>query len=794
MVRFQYDHNIGQWRWHISKNAEKLDEKILDTMRNSIGSNKFTYAAVGNDSFVCMSSLQADGDSVIQGTVVGVKGNFNNMPEKPSCYIEKWGKEDLLSTDDIPAGEIPAPDKEVDYDYFPAQLGYILDAVMFGTKKVAIIVESDAEAMDCIKAINYMLPPAYAKRIGFSVGANKIPDTAISVMTDTGKSIPINVKVFFTSADKVNAASSSYYVFDIDPEDPTNNYKAELSEFAKVVEDFCLDSKLQMDMMTKHIAAAFDADGNLDSEVLKRLSLLFRFTITPDDKTAEGLIDAGIGDGTDKIQKSAFLGASRHFWRHNDPTILPEKQRQNMVAAYNSNMGTFNQSDSIEYLKYLLNQNSLTHDEKNVLVDIAVTRDCLAEDCAPLFCNPEFNVRNIVFDILTRMLFKKPNIYSCEELIKSAVEYFDINNCFAVLNNSGESEEGEELFSLAGKEKDPEVKFTLAAILMTSCFTTTASTYSPHTHIRFNGLKRMMTEEKMSPIEQLASVIKIHHKIGDIANFGDVEVNDISYFLCDGGNADVEPAWTQWIKETIFSLSITQLIDMENVLINSDYIGLKEIVEGKLLNIEYIAPELRKNEEIRSDYTRIFNMLNNDNQYKHISEYLRNLKNETFVEERFLEVRWNFLKDAYETMSDADKKKIGEMHSSASEHSVDKRNSIANRVQAEFRNANESSNRRLFNVLLPTINMVAWAIIAFIGMLLFDRTASKIIMENHSYIITNFMLLPILSAVASAFFYYYNAGRNILFRNIITAIETVIFLIIMILAFYGSIAILGLVI
>ena len=76
MVRFQYDHNIGQWRWNISKNAEKLDEKILDALRNSMGNNEFTYAAVGNDEFVCMSSLKPNGNEIIEGTVVGIKGKF----------------------------------------------------------------------------------------------------------------------------------------------------------------------------------------------------------------------------------------------------------------------------------------------------------------------------------------------------------------------------------------------------------------------------------------------------------------------------------------------------------------------------------------------------------------------------------------------------------------------------------------------------------------------------------------------------------------------------------------------
>lgn len=791
MVRFQYDHNIGQWRWHISKNAEKLDEKILDTLRGAIGGNEFTYASVGADEFVCMSSLPADGGSILQGTVVGAKGKFGAMPEKPSCYVGKWGKYDLLPGEDIPEGELPTPDTSVDYDYFPTQLGQILDAVMFGTKKVAIIVASNDEAMDCIKAINYMLPPAYAKRIGYSVGASKIPDTNLSVMTDAGKTIPIGIKVFFTGADKINPSAQSYYVFDIDPDSPTNNYKAELSEFAKVVDNFCLDSKAQMDVMTKHIAAAFDADGNLDKEMLKRLSLLFHFTATPDDKTAQSLVEAGAGNGTDKVQKNAFLSASRYFWRHSNPTLLSEKLRQNMVVAYRTEMGTFNENDSVEYFQYLLNQESLTRDEKDVLSDIAVRRDCLAENCDALFCNPDFGVRNTVFDILTQMLLKDSNIYSREELIKGAVAYFDINNCFAVLNSNGEFEKGEELFSLAGKVGDKAVRFLLAAILMASCFTTTASAYSPHTAIRFRGVRRMMTEAKLNAIEQLAYMVQIQHKMGDIANLDNLEINDISYFLCDRGNKDVEPDWTQWIRETVNTLSMAQLLDTENVLINSDYIGLKEIVEGKLLNLEYIAPELRKRESLRPEYTRIFNMLNHDYQYKNIADYLLKLKNEALVEVRFLEERWSFLKDAYATLSDSDRRKIGEMSPDANELSADKRNALADRVQAEFRGVGARGKGGLLSTLLPFVNTVLWVLVAFVGMLACTYGIKGTIIAGHSTIVARLMLLPLLSAVASALFYRYNAGRNFLFRNIITAIETVIFLVAMLLAFYGSMALLG---
>lgn len=791
MVRFQYDHNIGQWRWHISKNAEKTDEKILDTLRGAVGGNEFTYASVGADEFVCMSSLPADGGSILQGTVVGVKGKLNDLPQKPCCYVGKWGKYDLLPGEEIPEGELPAPDTTADYDYFPAQLGQILDAVMFGNKKVAIIVESNDEAMDCIKAINYMLPPAYAKRIGYSVGAGRIPDTNLSIMTDAGKTIPIGVKVFFTEAGKVDPSAQGYYVFDINPESPTNNYRAELSEFARLVNDFCMDSQAQMDIITQRIAGAFDADGNLDRDMLKRLSLLLRFKANPDDKTAESLVDVGMGNGTDKVQKMAFLSASQHFWRHSNPTLLSEKLRQNMVAAYRVAMGPFSESDSVEYFQYLLNQESLTQAEKDVLVDIAVTRDCLAENCGVLFCNPDFGVRNTVFEILTQMLLKDANVYSREALIKGAVAYFDINNCFAVLNSTGEYERGEKLFSLAGQVADKEVRPLLLAILMASCFTTTASAYSPHTPIRFKGIRRMITEAKLSTFEQIEYVVQIQHKMDEIASLDDFGMNDIAHFLCDRGNKDEEPEWTKWIRDTVNSLSMSQLLALERVLIKSDYIGLKEIVEGKLLNLEYVAPELRRNEDIRPEYKSIFNMLNYDHQYKRIDKYLVTLEKEKIIEAKFLEERWSFLKDAYETLSDSDKRKVGEMPEEADELRPDKRNAMADRVQAEFRGAGTKKGGLLFSALLPIANTALWAVVAFAAMLACTSIIGNTFMAGHSTLVAKFMLLPILSAAASALFYVYNAGRNFLFRNIVTAVETVTFLVTMLLAFYGSMTILG---
>ena len=791
MVRFQYDHNIGQWRWHFSKNSEKLDEKILDTIRNAFGSNEFTYATIGNDDFAYMSSLQAEGNTILQGTVVGVKGKFTDLPQKPSCYVGKWGKYDLIQGTDIPDCKFPAPDTS-DFDSYPGDFGNILDAIMFGTKKVVIIVQDNREALDCIKAINYILPTDYAKRIGFSVGTNKIPETSVNVVSESGKTIPINVKVFFATADKVNPSSQSYYVFDAFPDEPTNNYKSELSEFAKVVNDFCMDSESKMKEFIKLILPAFENNGKLDKEMLKRLSLFFRFYADPDDKTAKELVEAGIGNGTDEIQRKGFLVACNHFWRNSNVALLAEESRIKMAEAYNTDTSIFNENNAVNYFKYLISQDSLTQVEKNVLIDIAANRGCIANASHVLFCNPDFRARDTVFEILTNMLQKNSNIYSCEELIKQAIEYFNINNCYAVLASTGEIDDGELIFSRTKNIADKEVKFLICAILMASCLTTTSSAYSPHTRIRFNGLLRMMNESKMTPIEQIACVIKVHNKLGDIANLDDFELNDISYFLCDKANSSDAPDWTQWIKETVSSLSITQLVDMENVLINSDYIGLKEIVERKLLDIEYIGPELRRNEGVRPDYIRIFNMLNNDNQYRHISEYLRNLKNEKIVEGKFLDIRWGFLKDAYDTINNAEKK-IGEMSPIATDYRLEKQNDIADKIQAEFRGAASSGKGRFFNVFLPIINLIIWAFGAFIIMYLCNNIAQGLFMKDHSSIVTNFMILPAISAVASALFYQYNRGINLLFRNIVTAIETVIFLIIMLSAFYGSVSVVGLI-
>jgi hypothetical protein len=457
-------------------------------------------------------------------------------------------------------------------------------------------------------------------------------------------------------------------------------------------------------------------------------------------------------------------------------------------------MGSFVEKDSVDYLRYLLSQNMLTEAEHTALHDIAVTRGCLAQEYDALFCNPEFSARNTVFGLLTELLKKDSNIYSCEELVKGAVEYFDIANCFAVLAGNGENEKGEELFSLAAKVKEKEVTTLLAAILMTSCYTTTASAYSPHTPVRFRGLRRYMSEQGMNPIEQLACAIKVQRAMGDIANLGDIDVNDISYFLCDKGNGNVTPEWTTWIKEAVGTLSMSQLIDMESVLINSDYIGLKEIVESKLLDIDYVAPQLRSHVEVRPEYVKIFSMLNNDNQYRNIAEYLKQLKNEGMVEERFLARRWDFLKDAYDTLSDSDKKKIGDMKKDAAEHKTDKRNDLANRVQAEFRGRTTGGGNQLIWLIIPYVNTVVWAGAAFVLMMILSNIVGGIMMTGHSSIVSDFMVLPIVAAISSALLFIFNDGRNIFRRNIVTAIETVVFTAAMLIAFYGSIGILGLII
>ncbi len=791
MIRFQYDHNIGQWRWNISKNATKTDEKLFDAMRNGLVGNEFTYAVVGNDEFVCMSTVPSDGASISEGTVVGIKGGIGDLPEKPSCYVGKWGKYDVLNSEDIPEGELPAPDTTVEYDYFPELLAPILDALLFGNKKLVILVESEAVALDCIRAINYMFPADFAKRIGFSTGASSIPDSAISIVTESGKTLPANIKVFFTKAGNADPSSPAYYVFDVDTDEPSHNYKAELSEFAKVVNDFCLDSKSHMDAMAQLMAGAFDNKGNVDLKMLERLALLFRFTLTPDDKTAEGLVAAGMGDGTDKVQKNAFLGAARHFWRHGNAELLSLEKRQNMLDAYNSPMGTFNEADSLLYLKYLLAQSgNLSEGERAALEDIAVKRDCIKNAPEALFGNQDYGARKDVFTLLANHLVKDPNIYNCEDLIKYAVEYFDIANCFAVLNNTGESDSGEELFSIAGKVANQEVRHLLCAILATSCYITSMGDCSPHTHIRIKGIRRMINELKLTPMEQILCVFDIHRKMGDINNLGLLDINDFSYFLCDTGDGEILPEWTRWIKDTLDHFSISQLIDMEKVLVNSDYIGLKEIVEGKLLDIDYVAPQLHKDEDIRESYTRIFNMLNNDNQYKQIATYLYRLKNEGLVEERFLNARWEFVKGAYDTLSESDKRKVGEMKPVALDHKESKREELARKVQELF-HGEDVEKTSIWDVILPYVNIAAWGIGAFIVMIICSGICAGAVMKGHSSLVSDWMLLPIVAAISSVLLFIFNNGRKTVLRNIVTGIETAIFIGAMLLAFYGSIGLLG---
>jgi hypothetical protein len=87
--------------------------------------------------------------------------------------------------------------------------------------------------------------------------------------------------------------------------------------------------------------------------------------------------------------------------------------------------------------------------------------------------------------------------------------------------------------------------------------------------------------------------------------------------------------------------------------------------------------------------------------------------------------------------------------------------------------------------------MALWAVVALLGMWILNGALSKGIMAGHSTLVTRYMILPILTAISSVLFYHYNAGRNLLLRNIITAIETVVFLVAMLVAYYGSIVLVG---
>lgn len=284
MIKFQHIHSADQWEWKVTKGASAGDVGLLETMRADYFGNRLTYACVNQSEFVCITTVAEDG-MIPAGTIIGVKGSLSELPEKPCRYAEGWREDDLRTFSGTPTAALPTPCTEETAEA-PAMLGSIVDAILKGSRPVVVLTANEAEAVAYMQSIGRVLPKTYADRLGFSMGATKIP-ASVGVG---------NVRVFFASPDSVKVDPQNAFVFDLSALDGA----VASSEFSRVIDELC-STKEMLDELAVLIAPAFDGVGGVSLDVLEGLSLLFRARHKTEPVAQETVSVEDTGDRADEV-------------------------------------------------------------------------------------------------------------------------------------------------------------------------------------------------------------------------------------------------------------------------------------------------------------------------------------------------------------------------------------------------------------------------------------------------------------------------------------------------------------
>ncbi len=780
MIKFQYTH-FGQWVWNLSESAiddYRYYRGVLEDTRVSLEDANFIYATLDlNGEFLFMSNIE--GGSGNDDAFVGVIGGIDTMTQKPIDYIGKWGKGDIVRTDEgeklvesMPRAE-KSPNTLDGIEKIAPMFAKLAEAILYTNKSIVLLVENIDEAKKYLNAVMSFFPLVYSRRLSFCMGTSGVSDNMSS-----NSLRDVSVRIFVPTSDKnISMQSDLYWVFDT--RNCRNNYNKTLGELGDVIE-LAIGDKEKLAALSERISLAFDKNGETDNFKLAQLARLFRFDVNPDYETASRTIAAGTGDNDD-MQRSAFKAAAQYLLRPDVCAKTTSADRGILINAYRKDRQLLGKNGAFDLFKCVvakLSEGSTI--ERDFLVEMAASgiNSDIIED--GLFDKSLLPVRKDIFEIACGVLERvnRVSVADIKNFVLGAVRFFDINQCYSYIRNTDEEKDGEIFFDVIRNITDPQRRVLLSAILMASCYVGEKS--SPRLSVRAAGLQKLVRNLNMSSRVHIDFIRAIRRKVNEIETvLPMLNVHENERFLCEN-IADNHGARTSLLAVVVQRLSFNELIDLENELLREKYAGLRRVVETTLLDYSFVESNLRNNPEARQNYRNVYDKMEKLNDYAKIGRLFEALDAEKVTVPMLSEYRWSFVYSGYKTVE--------------KNFNSGNRRKVAEKFAKIFRPTVEEKKTGLVSELFKSVgiafNWAIWVALPAVVMFFLSSLLAGIFMEGHGSLF-NWVLAAVIG-VASTFIYWFNHdGMTKIKRNIVTAVEVAILIALVLLVFYGALGLLS---
>ena len=777
MIKFQYAH-LGQWIWNLSESATadyRYYRGALEDTRLSLEDAKFIYANLNNkDEFLFMSNIE--GGSGNDDAFVGVIEDAAVMTQKPIDYIGKWGKGDVVRTDEgekllekMPAAA-RTPNTLDGIEKIAPIFAKLVEAIMYTSKSIVLLADNMDAAKKYLNTVMSFLPFVYSRRLTFCMGTSGVPSNLPGDVT---------VRIFVPTSDKnVSMQSNLYWVFDT--RNCQNNYDKTLGEFGDVIK-MVVDDKEKLAALSERVSLAFRENGDVDDEKLGQLSRLFRFEINPDYDTASRTIAAGTGDNDD-LQRAAFKAAAQYLLRPEVCGKMTSADRGILISAFKKDKQLLGKNGAINLFKCVaakLYEGSTV--EKDFLVETAasnINSDIIEEG---LFDKALLPIRNDIFDIACGVIerVKRTRVGDIKNFVLGAVKFFDINECYNYIRNDKE-EDGEHVFGVVRNIADPQIRVLMSAILMASCYVGEKS--SPRLSVRVNGLQRLVKDLNMPTRAYIRFLRDIREKVSEIETaLPMLNIHENGNFLCEN-IADNDGKRTSLLAVIVQRLSFNEIIDLENELLRESYTGLRRVVEARLLDYNFVESVIRDNADARMNYRNVYDKMEKRNDYVKIGRLFEALEAERTTAPLLSDYRWSFVYSGYKTV-------YGDTGAAPKD-----RRRVAEKFAKIFRPTVETQKTgvvsELFKTVLDAFYWAVWVALPAVAMFFLSSLLAGIFMEGHGSLF-NWVVAAVMLVASPLIYLFNNDGMTKLKRNIVTAVEVVILMALVLLVFYGALGLLS---
>lgn len=739
----------------------------------------FTYATVGNDSLFVQASKGASSSLFVEGWLL------DSIPVHPSRYIDKLERDKnpvdedspVLSTTRPPhAGNLPDSFSLASnlHHIFPK----LIDALLYGEKdkQIIIVAENRESAVNYVKILNLLLPLAYMKKVGFSIGTSSIPYEPWTVVDDNGSLVNISVKLWLPNMASFNFDSyaSFYYVFDTTT--GRDNYTRPLSPVAKLIAEVNLANFAAASDLARTLASAFSENGSVDLHLLEKVSTLYLFDTKRDLDTAKSILRMGAGN--DALQERAVITAIRLLLAPENLAALTPAETGSILREYRSNPSIAQEVES-DLFHYLSASYQSLAAEERALFENMLAADSSGERLGQVLDEVPYadfeasmNAFTLTCRVLAVSLAQGYNTMNLQGILRKVVEFFDINNCRRSIPNE-QLISGERSFDVAWGLPDMTQKTYALALLMASAYFTDAD--EDCCNIRIRGFKRILNAAQLTKLQKLEVIINVREKI---LEFSDV-ISGIDY-RCDFlFNTELGRSWGQ---EILAALSMQELLAAYQLTYSRTrsralYEGMISTLNLRLLDVANVRRNVIPGTPVYKSYVEFFYALPQELQAANaeIHAYLSELSHGSEIGNSLAQNRRDFLMNCFDSLSPKDKARV-----SREEVNVLNVSQYSERISSIFMESYKTGSKKLKHLvqkILTGVNGVAWCLIAFVLMELVSR-GLDFGLQDHLSLVYDLHALPTIMTLCSGSLYVVNLSTNSFTkRNIFTAIETLILII-----------------